>query len=157
MIGQALCVVASTGGDDTDGTFASGKLQQFVPRSAFLEAPSHLQVIEFAVDVAAAETAEAHGIGAGTVINRIADACTGGADDFQGDCGSGHGEIGAGGGGGCKFASRRKVLRLPSASSGQAAAMRHGVPRQNRPDWSTIIVPSEGCTLINRTPITKAR
>jgi hypothetical protein len=47
-----------------------------------------LEVIELAVDVAAAEAAEGEGIGAGTFVDGGSDAVAGGADRVEGD---GHG------------------------------------------------------------------
>ena len=87
MIGQAQGVVAGAGGDDAAAALVGGELEEFVAGAAFFEAAGHLEVVELAVDLGVAELGEAEAVGAGGVVDGVADAGAGGLDVGEGEHG----------------------------------------------------------------------
>src|ERR1700722_4775918 len=85
MIRNAQRVIASRRGDDAGRFLRIRQQEKFIPRPAFLEAAGHLQVIEFAIDVAFAEPAERKRIRTWTVVDRVFNAIARGEDLIERD------------------------------------------------------------------------
>src|SRR5437868_1005341 len=78
-------MIARADGNYAAGALGFGKLQKLVAGPAFLKTAGHLQVFELAEDLRATEVRQGHGVGAGRMVDGVADALAGGANEVERD------------------------------------------------------------------------
>ncbi len=84
VVGESEGVVTGGGGDDAGLFLGGGELEEFVAGPAFFEGAGHLEVVELAEDLGAAEFGEGEGVRERRVVDGGADAVMGFANVVEG-------------------------------------------------------------------------